>query len=65
MVLPLLIPASGIGCGGTKVLLPQSGTIVRAGPDMRGEVYQWDGAEWVLSGNRVDIPEGWFIGPPE
>jgi hypothetical protein len=65
MVLPLLILGSGIGCGGTKVLLPQSGALVRAGPDMKGRVYQWDGEAWVLSANKVQIPEGWYIGPIE
>ena len=65
MVLPLLILGSGIGCGGTKVLLNQSGALVRAGPDMKGKVYQWDGETWVLSSNCVQIPEGWYIGPIE
>lgn len=65
MVLPLLIAASATGCGGTTVLLPQSGALVRAGPDMKGRVYQWDGEAWVLSGNKVQIPEGWYIGPIE
>jgi hypothetical protein len=60
-----LIAASAIGCGGTRVLLPQSGALVRSGPDMRGRVYEWNGTEWVLSSNRVTIPEGWYIGPNE
>lgn len=32
---------------------------------MRGRVYEWNGKEWVLSSNRVTIPEGWYIGPSE
>jgi hypothetical protein len=51
------------GCGGTKVLLPQSGALVRSGPNLEGKVYTWDGTQWVLSKNKVRIPEGWFIGP--
>jgi hypothetical protein len=54
---------SATGCGGTKVLLPQSGTLIRSGPDVSGKVYMWDGSQWVLSANKVRIPEGWFIGP--
>ena len=46
-------------------MLPQSGALVRSGPDMRGRVYEWNGTEWVLSSNRVTIPEGWYIGPNE
>jgi hypothetical protein len=66
MVLGLLIVAvSSIGCGGTKVLISESGALVRAGPDMEGRVYQWTGTDWELSGNRVRIPEGWYIGSPD
>lgn len=52
------------GCGGTRVLLPESG-VVRAGPDVRGRVYQWTGTEWELSRNRVQVPEGWWMGAVE
>jgi len=54
----------GTGCGGTRVLLPESG-VVRAGPDVRGRVYQWTGTEWELSRNRVQVPEGWWMGAVE
>lgn len=66
MALALLIASvSLISCGGTKVLINQSGALVRAGPDVSGHVYTWTGEEWSLSGNKVRIPEGWFIGPLE
>ena len=35
---------------------------MRLGPDVRGHVYYWNGSEWELSGNKVDLPEGWFAG---
>jgi len=54
----------GTGCGGTRVLLPESG-VVRAGPDVRGRVYQWTGTEWELSRNKVQVPEGWWMGAVE
>ena len=59
----LTVLVLSLGCGGTKVLLPQSGALVRSGPDVSGKVYMWDGSQWVLSANKVRIPEGWFIGP--
>lgn len=37
--------------------------LVRIGPDVRGRVYTWDGTEWVLSRNSVQLPEGWYCGP--
>lgn len=64
-ILPLLLVAmsSAIGCGGTRVSLTASDAIVRAGPDVRGRVYVWTGEAWELSANKVEVPEGWYIGP--
>jgi len=39
--------------------------VVRAGPDVWGRVYQWTGAEWELSQNKVQVPEGWWMGAVE
>lgn len=47
------------------MLISESGALVRSGPDVTGRVYTWDGEQWVLSANKVQIPEGWFIGPAE
>ena len=57
----LTLIGSATGCGGIRVLLPESG-VVRAGPDVRGRVYQWTGTEWELSSNKVQVPEGWWMG---
>jgi len=29
-----------------------------------GRVYTRQGGEWVLSPDRVEIPEGWYVVPP-
>lgn len=50
------------GCSRT-VLVPESSPI-RIGPETRARVYALDGGEWVLSENRVEIPEGWYCVPP-
>lgn len=50
------------GCART-VLVPE-GSPVRIGPETRARVYVRDGGEWVLSDNRVTVPEGWYLVPP-
>jgi hypothetical protein len=47
------------------VLIDSRSDVVRLGKDVRGHVYLWDAktGTWVLSGNRVTLPEGWFAGP--
>lgn len=57
-----LVLAFASGCSRT-VLVPESSPI-RIGPETRARVYALDGGEWVLSENRVEIPEGWYCVPP-
>ena len=50
------------GCAGPRVVfLPAADAPVRAGPDMSGRVYVWNGGAWELSRTHVDIPEGFYI----
>ena len=58
-----LTPFVGVGCGGSKVVfVSESDGLVRLGPDIRGHVYFWNGAEWELSSKPVVLPEGWYAG---
>jgi len=51
------------GCESSRVVfVPESDGLVRLGPGIRGHVYFWNGSSWELSGNEVDLPEGWFAG---
>lgn len=51
------------GCESSRVVfVPESDGLVRLGPGIRGHVYFWNGSSWELSGNKVDLPEGWFAG---
>jgi hypothetical protein len=50
------------GCS-RAVLVPESSP-VRIGPETKARVYTRAGDEWVLSENRVQIPEGWYCVPP-
>ena len=55
-------------CGTTRVVFVDTNeAMVRIGPDVRGKVYFQRDGEWVLSKNKVRLPEGWYaVGlPPE
>ena len=49
-------------CGGPRVVLVPHDELVRAGPDVQGRVYVMTDEGWTLSQNRIDIPEGLYIG---
>jgi hypothetical protein len=51
-----------LGCN-RAVLIPESSPI-RVGPDCQTKVYSLISAEWVLTDNKVVIPEGWYCVPP-
>ena len=66
MSLLISVVAGVTGCGGTKVVfVPESDSLVRLGPGIRGHVYFWNGSAWELSKNSVDLPEGWYAGSIE
>ena len=61
----LLISAAVIlmGCGSTKVVFVDTqAQIVRIGPNVKGQVYVLKNGEWVLSKNKLQLPEGWYAG---
>ena len=62
IVFAALANAFAAGCSRT-VLVPE-GSPFRIGPETKARVYARDGGEWVLSENRVAIPEGWYCVPP-
>lgn len=51
------------GCGSTRVVFVDTDAdLVRIGPDVSGKVYILKNGEWVLSKNKVKLPEGWYAG---
>ncbi len=54
-------------CGTTRVVfVDTSKAMVRIGPDVSGRVYFQKNGEWILSKNKVRLPEGWYaVGLPE
>ena len=52
-----------ISCGTTRVVFVDTqADLVRIGPDVKGRVYFYKDGSWVLSKNKVAIPEGWYAG---
>lgn len=50
------------GCA--RTVLVSDGSPMRIGQGTAGRVYTRQGGEWVLSPDRVQIPEGWYVVPP-
>ena len=54
---------SSIGCGSTRVVFVDTqADMVRIGPNVTGKCYILKNGEWVLSKNKVKLPEGWYAG---
>ena len=52
-----------LGCGSTKVVFVDTHAhMVRIGPDVKGHVYVLNNGVWVLSKNKLHLPEGWYAG---
>ena len=52
-----------IGCGTTRVVfIKNDQDVVRIGPNVTGKIYFRKGGEWILSKNKVKLPEGWYAG---
>ena len=63
LLLVLTVTAFLSGCGGSRVVFIDSQSqIFRVGPNVKGKVYHWTGEEWQLSSNKVEYPEGHFVG---
>jgi len=59
-----LFVASAIGCASGRTVLVTDDSPVRIGPKTTGHVYCMIDGDWVLSDDRVQLPEGWYAMPP-
>ncbi len=63
MIAIMALMFSAIGCGSTRVVFVDTQSdLVRLGPGVSARVYILKNGEWVLSKNKVDLPEGWYAG---
>ncbi len=52
-----------VGCGSTRVVFVDTqSNLVRLGPNVEGKIYVLKNGEWILSKNKVKLPEGWYAG---
>ena len=53
-----------LGCGSTRVVFVDTqSNLVRVGPNFpAGKVYVLKNGEWILSKNKIKLPEGWYAG---
>ncbi len=60
----ILISLLLMGCGSTRVVFVDTqSNLVRIGPEFpAGKVYILKNGEWILSKNKVKLPEGWYAG---
>ena len=61
----LCVVALGFVSGCNRVVLVSESSPVRVGPDAKARVYALVDGEWQLSDNAPEIPEGWYLVPPE
>ena len=58
-----ILLTSIIGCGSTRVVFVDTqADLIRIGPDVTGKCYILKNGEWVLSKNKLKLPEGWYAG---
>ena len=56
--------AVGFVGGCARTVLVNDDSPIRLGPGVRARVYLFNGTDWELSQNPVQIPEGWYLVPP-
>lgn len=56
--------AAGCAIGCARTVLVSDGSPMRIGRATEARVYTRHDGEWVLSADKVEIPEGWYVVPP-
>ena len=63
MLTAIMLLTSVVGCGSTRVVFVDTQSdLVRIGPNVTGRIYTMVNGQWVLSKNKVELPEGWYAG---
>ena len=60
----MLFVVLAIGCAPGRTVLVTDDSPLRIGPGTTGQVYRLIDGDWVLSDDRVQLPEGWYAVPP-
>ena len=59
-----LVHGSAIGCAPNRTVFVPEDSPMRVGPSSSMRVWMRLDGVWTLSGNRIEIPEGWYLVPP-
>ena len=59
----VLVVGFASGCGNNRTVFVPEDSPMRLGPNSRARVWVRIKGEWVLSGNEIAVPEGWYIVP--
>jgi hypothetical protein len=59
-----LVLACASGCAPNRTVFVPEDSPMRVGPSSSMRVWMRIDGVWTLSGNRIDIPEGWYLVPP-
>ena len=63
ILIATILLTSAIGCGSTRVVFVDTqADLIRIGPDVTGKCYILKNGEWILSKNKLKLPEGWYAG---
>lgn len=63
IAMTLVVSMTGCASGRRVVLVNSDKSVFRAGPNLKGRIYiKNEKGEWELSRNKIQIPEGYFIG---
>lgn len=52
------------GCAANRTVFVPEDSPMRVGPSSSMRVWMRLDGVWTLSGNRIDVPEGWYLVPP-
>lgn len=52
------------GCAANRTVFVPEASPMRVGPSSSMRVWMRLDGVWTLSGNRIEIPEGWYLVPP-
>lgn len=59
-----LVHGSAIGCAPNRTVFVPEASPMRVGPSSSMRVWMRIDGVWTLSGNRIDVPEGWYLVAP-
>jgi len=59
-----LVHGFALGCAPNRTVFVPEASPMRVGPSSSMRVWMRIDGVWTLSGNRIDIPEGWYLVPP-